>query len=62
MAMSTMPMYGLPPGFVPPVATVQTQPGLGVVTTTFQNPLYANTIMVNLPLLGSLPGPSAGSR
>ena len=59
--MSTMPMYGLPPSFVPPVATqAQTQLGLGAVTTTFQNPLYTNTIMANLPPFGSLPRPSVG--
>ena len=61
MTMSTMPIYGMPLGFVPPIATqAPIQPGLGAITTTFQNPLYTNTIMANLPPLGSMPGPSAG--
>ena len=61
MAMSTMPMYGLPPSYVPSMVTqAQTQLGLGVVTTSFQNPLYTNTIMTNLHPFGSLPRPSAG--
>ena len=60
--MNTMPMYDLPPDFVPPMVTkAQIQLGLGAVTTTFQNPLYINTIMANLPQFGSLPRPSAGA-
>ena len=52
-------MYGIPPDFVQPIATqAPTQPGLGVITTTFQNPLYTNTIMANLPPFESLLGPS----
>ena len=57
MAMSTMPMYGLPPGFMPPVAMqAQTQLALRAITTTFQNPLYTNTIMADLPILGQSQG------
>ena len=56
-----MPMYGLSLGFVPPLAThAQMYLELGAVTMTFQNLLYTNTIMTNLPPLGSLPGPSVG--
>ena len=63
MAVSTVPMYGMPPGFMPPVATqAPVQPGIGGMTTTFQNPLYTNTIMANLSPLGSLPGPSIGTN
>ena len=54
-------MYGLPPSFMPPMATqAQTQSGLGAVTTTFQKSLYTNTIIANLPSFRSLPGPSMG--
>ena len=66
MAMSTMPMYWMPPSFVPPTATqAPVQPGLRSITTTFQNPLYTNTIMANLPpfgsFLGLLVGPNIGN-
>ena len=63
MAINTMLMYGLPPGFVPPMAAqAQIQLGIGAVTTTFQNPLYTNTILANIPLFGSTLGPSSGPR
>ena len=35
------------------------QSGMGAVTTTFQNSLYTNTILANLPPFGSFPGPSS---
>ena len=61
IAMSIMPMYGLLPSFVPLAATqAQMSTALGVITTTFQNPLYTNTIMANLPPFRPLLGPSVG--
>ena len=61
--MNTMPMYDLPPDFVPPMVTkAQIQLGLEAITTTIQNPLYTNTMLANLPLFRSLPGLSLGPR
>ena len=63
MAMRIVPMHGMPPGFIPPVATqAPIQPGIGGMVTTFQNHLYTNAIMANLPPFKSLLGPSIGTN